>query len=466
MEFNSQLISSVSVTKLFGLYNYSLPEDGEFSGASILYGDNGAGKSTLLRLVFHLMSYAGDRGHRTTLFKSLFHYLEVKLSSGYKLTAEFQIKNSIRILSLKIYDREKIISDWDYTPSTEKSFLYDDEYEMEFREILLSNGKKGIVPTRKKKKGVKGEKIYIETLKKIVPITFILNADRRLSSDSISDPSDEVELRRVLRFKEPKDLNELVSRTREIAVSQALNRAGAWFSRKAVQGTNQGADNVHSVYAKVLKHLVSEQTVNKNSNKTDKTDLLLRLDLVQKRSTELAKYELATILDVSDFKTILSTENEDALFITADILSTYIESLESRLDAVSPIYSILDNFISIVNGLLKDKKIGFRLGHGFYIENMNDEPLLASQLSSGEQQLLLLFCYVIVARDQPSIFMIDEPEISLNIKWQRKLVQTLLDITDGENVQFIFASHSMELLSQHRDKVIVMINQGDKKYDS
>ena len=280
-----------------------------------------------------------------------------------------------------------------------------------------------------------------------------------MSSDSISDPSDEVELRKVLRFKEPKDLNELVSRTRELAVSQALNRAGAWFSRKAFQGTNQGADNVHSVYAKVLKHLVAEQTV-KNVN--DEIELISSLDSLQSRSKQLAKYELATVLDMSEFKAIISNKNEIPYSLAADILATYIESLESRLDAVTPIYNMLDKFVSIINGLLRDKVISFKLGTGFYIVNMNGDPLLANQLSSGEQQLILLFCYVIVARDQPSIFMIDEPEISLNIKWQRKLVQTLLDMTDGENVQFIFASHSMELLAQHRDRVVIMTSKGDE----
>lgn len=50
--------------------------------------------------------------------------------------------------------------------------------------------------------------------------------------------------------------------------------------------------------------------------------------------------------------------------------------------------------------------------------------------------------------------MIDEPEISLNIKWQRRLVQSLLDIAKGANTQFIFASHSMELLAQHRERVV------------
>jgi ABC-type glutathione transport system ATPase component len=55
--------------------------------------------------------------------------------------------------------------------------------------------------------------------------------------------------------------------------------------------------------------------------------------------------------------------------------------------------------------------------------------------------------------------MIDEPEISLNVKWQRQLVQALLDITESANIQFIFASHSMELLAQHMSRVVKLVNE-------
>ncbi|HAV1455310.1 TPA: ATP-binding protein, partial [Enterobacter hormaechei subsp. steigerwaltii] len=57
------------------------------------------------------------------------------------------------------------------------------------------------------------------------------------------------------------------------------------------------------------------------------------------------------------------------------------------------------------------------------------------------------------------IFMIDEPEISLNIKWQRIIINSLLDITDGANIQFIFASHSLEIISQHRHRVVKLENE-------
>ena len=62
-----KLISRIRVEGLFGLYTYEVPQTGVLDNAAILYGDNGVGKSTMLRLVFHLLSSANNKGHRTAL---------------------------------------------------------------------------------------------------------------------------------------------------------------------------------------------------------------------------------------------------------------------------------------------------------------------------------------------------------------------------------------------------------------
>ena len=67
-----------------------------------------------------------------------------------------------------------------------------------------------------------------------------------------------------------------------------------------------------------------------------------------------------------------------------------------------------------------------------------------------------MFCHVLTTRDNPSIFIIDEPELSLNIVWQRMLVASILEVARGAKLQLILASHSMEILAKHRDRVVSM----------
>jgi ABC-type glutathione transport system ATPase component len=175
-----------------------------------------------------------------------------------------------------------------------------------------------------------------------------------------------------------------------------------------------------------------------------------------KQAIGAGEIQLETPLSTSEFLDALKGDSPDERI--AAFLQPYVESLEARVRALEPIYRTIDRFVAIVNGLLSDKSIVFDLSHGFKIKNKLNSMLTPAQLSSGEQQLLLLFCYVLTGRDKPSVFMIDEPELSLNIKWQRQLIQSLLELTDNESIQFVFASHSLELLSQHRDRVVSLVN--------
>lgn len=460
----AKLISTIRIDKLFGLYTYVIPEPGELTNAAILYGDNGVGKSTLLRLVFHLLSAANDRGHRSALYKTDFQRLEVALSSGVKLIARILEPEPSKLLLLEVMQGDKRIAVWDYRPRDEHRFLEEEAVYIEIDERGQQVVRRRTVAARKKEfEGIpRGEKAFLEALKVHVPSLFILNADRRLDSDSVADPSDEVELRRTMQYGEPKRINELVARSREIALSQALSTSARWISRKAVQGTNRGSMNVHSVYGDVLKRLVSRNTRSATATAAAVVsipDLLRQLSTIDSKSEEHAHYELATHLPTSDFRKTLGGRRTKKTELAAELLQPYVKSVEGRLAAVEPIYQLIDRFVKIVNGLLTDKTIDFKLSQGFTIQNKLGLALKPAQLSSGEQQLLLLFCYVLTARDTPTIFMIDEPEISLNVKWQRQLVQSLLDITEGASIQFIFASHSMEFLAQHRNRVVKLTNK-------
>jgi energy-coupling factor transporter ATP-binding protein EcfA2 len=458
----TRLISSIRVEGLFGLYNYLIPEVGELSNAAILYGDNGVGKSTLLRLVFHLLSAANDRGHRTALYKAEFQLLEVALCSGTRLTARITNPPHGKLLSLEVLQGDKKLAIWEYQPRDQMRFAGDETIVLEIDDLGHEVIHRHTAPSRRKTSegAPRGEQAYLEALKSNVPTLFILNADRRLDSDAVPDPSDEVELRRTMQYGEPKRINELVARSREIALSQALSAAARWIGRKAVLGTNKGSMNVHSVYGDVLRHLVSPSARKATAPLEGSIPVLLRhLATIDTTSFEHARYELATHLPTSDFRKALSGRSTKKTQLAAELLQPYIKSVEGRLEAVDPIYQLIDRFVTIVNSLLTDKTIAFKLSQGFTIQNRLGLSLKPAQLSSGEQQLLLLFCNVLTARDTPTVFMIDEPEISLNVKWQRQLVQSLLDITQDASIQFVFASHSMELLAQHRSRVVKLVTK-------
>ena len=68
------------------------------------------------------------------------------------------------------------------------------------------------------------------------------------------------------------------------------------------------------------------------------------------------------------------------------------------------------------------------------------ETLVPYQLSSGEKQMLAILLTVLVEDDKPYTLFMDEPEISLHVEWQQRLVDLIRDL--NPNVQIILTTHS------------------------
>lgn len=86
---------------------------------------------------------------------------------------------------------------------------------------------------------------------------------------------------------------------------------------------------------------------------------------------------------------------------------------------------------------------------------LNGNEISTFKLSSGEKQLIIIFLTVLLHDNESSIIFMDEPEISLHIDWQRKLLSDILNV--NPNVQIITATHSPGVVMDGWvDKVIEM----------
>ena len=61
-------------------------------------------------------------------------------------------------------------------------------------------------------------------------------------------------------------------------------------------------------------------------------------------------------------------------------------------------------------------------------------------LSSGEKQILIILLTVLVQDREPYVLLMDEPEISLHIEWQQRLLDLVVDL--NPNAQVIITTHS------------------------
>jgi predicted ATP-dependent endonuclease of OLD family len=68
------------------------------------------------------------------------------------------------------------------------------------------------------------------------------------------------------------------------------------------------------------------------------------------------------------------------------------------------------------------------------------ETLVPYQLSSGEKQMLAILLTVLVEDNQPTVLFMDEPEVSLHIEWQKRLIDLCVEL--NPQVQIILTTHS------------------------
>lgn len=129
-----------------------------------------------------------------------------------------------------------------------------------------------------------------------------------------------------------------------------------------------------------------------------------------------------------------------------------IEELQrGNMDAAQHLSESKKRF-HIVDDLFKDtgKKI-IRTENEIRFSQIG-ETLLPYKLSSGEKQILAILLTVLVEDQQPYVLLMDEPEVSLHIEWQKQLIDLILEL--NPNVQIILTTHSPAvIMSGWMDKV-------------
>ena len=74
------------------------------------------------------------------------------------------------------------------------------------------------------------------------------------------------------------------------------------------------------------------------------------------------------------------------------------------------------------------------------------ELLFPSKLSSGEKQMLVILLPVLVQDNSHCVLFMDEPEASLHIEWQQKLISMIREL--NPNVQIILTTHSPAVIME------------------
>ncbi|WP_339514270.1 AAA family ATPase [Pseudomonas sp. RL_15y_Pfl2_60] len=141
----------------------------------------------------------------------------------------------------------------------------------------------------------------------------------------------------------------------------------------------------------------------------------------------------------------------EAYFRTQKIVSMSLKAEEHTKEIFSPI----DLFTSILKDFIPDKIFGIYAGElKVLFATPEREEIPISKLSSGEKQLIILLAEALLQRGEHYVYLADEPELSLHIEWQRKILPAIKQL--NPNSQIIAATHSPEVASKYRSHIIDM----------
>jgi predicted ATP-binding protein involved in virulence len=133
-------------------------------------------------------------------------------------------------------------------------------------------------------------------------------------------------------------------------------------------------------------------------------------------------------------------------------LTIFLEDFEKKIAIYDDILIRAELFLEILNEkALTNKHLFIDVRNGFTIKTRGNEKIDLLLLSSGEQQEIILFFDLIFLIKQEALVLIDEPETSLHIVWQRQFVNDLIKIRQAsKNLSFIIATHSPQIIAKHR----------------
>ncbi len=175
----------------------------------------------------------------------------------------------------------------------------------------------------------------------------------------------------------------------------------------------------------------------------------------QKISKKISRHIEAihsAIVNLNDDGEQLSGQDFEALQSYVRTKEIIDMSLDSELQ-IKEATKQLDLFLETLSSFIIDKSFIF-VGGSLVVRNSDFDEIELEKLSSGEKQLMIILIETLLQKNEKCIYLTDEPELSLHIEWQRRILPAIKVL--NPNAQIIAATHSPEVASNFKQHLMDM----------
>ena len=156
---------------------------------------------------------------------------------------------------------------------------------------------------------------------------------------------------------------------------------------------------------------------------------------------------------------LINKEEDVPTHVRNEIFAKLIINMVAELQVEKQLLSSINHLIDTFNDFLVDGK-ELQIDNNKLKVKIGITEHSVDYLSSGERHILTFLALVVTVGRGRSFLIIDEPEISLNIKWQRILMSVIKELVPG--TQIIVASHSPIISKNRPDSLVKLVpKEGD-----
>lgn len=436
MKRKKSFIKSFKIEELFGIYNVDIPFEDDIN---IFVGENGLGKTTILNCINYVLQCDADNLYNIN-FK--------------KIIVIFRDQTKVEI------KHDELLTDNMFDLVARRRHMMYFSNDMEYENLSFVSIVKKIYRDLKKdsKKNMDISELSIAIMKKFRPLGVVNRSQIEKIVTELENKSKK-DWQLIIHDKMNDNIIYLPTYRRiEEDFNKCMNNDMKYRNdiMKKISNLQFGMDDVELLIRKTCEELRN----NTNEGFKEMTSNLLK-DYVSmlknkpikekntKRNIEESKLRivferLADKIDENVKKSIIELLNQDDKMsdFGYDYLVIIINNLLNIYEKTKDTDESLDNFTTVCNKYLENNTFiynPFKIECNL-IQEYGGEPIEFKNLSSGEKQIVSLFSKLYLSKNSNNIILFDEPELSLSIVWQSKL---LPDIVESKKCGFmVVITHS------------------------